>query len=103
MLNRSTPTTPDKPQIKTPEEPQKSWWRYVPWSDKNIKGLDKGLYGAYVVMAFLAPISAVVSLILVNVVRKNNIHGTYKKAANFSIILLATLSFVVGLMRNIEW
>lgn len=89
----------DEQQNKNHEATQKAWWRYVPLTDKSIKPIDKGLWIAYAVLAYLIPISAVISLIAINVVRKNNIHGTYKKAANFTTILIALLSFVAGFMR----
>lgn len=78
---------------------QKPWWKYVPLTDKSIKPIDKALWIVYAVLAYLIPISAVISLIAINVVRKNNIHGTYKKAANFTTILIASLSFVAGFMK----
>lgn len=103
MLNDSmSPTAFDEQQNKNHETTQKSWWRYVPLTDKSIKPIDKGLWIAYAVLAYLVPISAVISLIAINVIRKNNIHGTYKKAANFTTILIATLSFVAGFMRSFK-
>lgn len=100
MLSSDTSTAFAEQQNKTHETTtQKSWWRYVPLTDKSIKPIDKGLWIAYSVLAYLIPISAVISLIAINVVRKNNIHSTYKKAANFTTILIATLSFAAGFMK----
>ncbi len=99
MIDNTTSTTFGGQQNKNQEVVQKSWWRYVPLTDKSIKPIDKALWIAYVVLAYLIPISAVISLISVNFVRKNYIHNTYKKTANFSIILISILSFAVGVMR----
>ena len=65
------------------------WYRYVPFSDDSIDTVDKILWVIYVLMAFLIPVSAVVSWAVINKFRKDAIHATYRKAANFSVAFRA--------------
>ena len=76
------------------------WYRYVPFSDDSIDTVDKILWVIYVLMAFLIPVSAVVSWAVINKFRKDAIHATYRKAANFSVAFIALLSFLGGLVHS---
>lgn len=98
MLDNSTSTTFTGQQGTI----HKSWWKYMPLTDKSIKPIDKALWIVYVALAYLIPISAVISLLIVYLVRNKYIHNTYKKAATFSIILIALLSFAAGFMKALK-
>jgi len=82
---------------KIEEKKDKPWYRYTFIYDKSISHTDKILAAIYIIGAFLIPISAVISLLSINYIRKDKVHETYKKSLNFTVILIAFLSFLANL------
>jgi len=78
------------------------WYRYVPFTDDSIEIIDKVLWVVYIVMAFLMPISAVFSLVIINKLRKDAVHSTYRKAANFAVVFIAVLGFLGGIFHSCD-
>lgn len=76
---------------------KQSWFKYVPLTDKSILKGDKILWIIYVFSTLILPLSAIISLFFIHLIRKNKTHSTYKKAATFGVILIAILSLISGI------
>ena len=79
---------------------QQVWWKYSVFADKSVDRLDQILFFVYLGFAFYMPISAIVSLVLIHVVRKKNLNDVYRTAATVVIVGIAIFSMVVTFVRS---
>jgi len=84
------------------EKVKKTWYRYNFINDKSISRTDKILAAFYIIGAAVIPISVVISLIIINYIRKDKVHETYRKSLSFSVTLIAFLSFLANLTSILE-
>jgi hypothetical protein len=81
------------------DKDQQAWWKYSVFADKGIVRLDQILFLVYIGFAFYMPITAVASLVLIHVVRRNNVNGVYRTAASVAIVGIAIISTAVTFLR----
>jgi hypothetical protein len=76
------------------------WWKYSVFSDKSIDRLDQILFFIYIGFAFYIPLSVLVSLIIIHLVRNKEVNDVYRKAATVVIVGIAVFSMVVNFVRH---
>ena len=76
------------------------WWKYSVFSDKSIERLDQILFFVYIGFAFYIPFSAILSLIIMHVVRKKKINSVYRKAGTVVVVGIAIFSMIVRFVRT---
>jgi hypothetical protein len=76
------------------------WWKYSVFADKSIDRLDQVLFFVYTGFAFYIPISVLVSLVIIHMVRKKDVNDVYRKAATVVIVGVAIFSMVVNFVRH---
>jgi ABC-type siderophore export system fused ATPase/permease subunit len=81
---------------------QQTWWKYSVFADKSISRLDQILFFVYIGVAFYMPISALLSLVVIRVIRKNNVNAVYTKTATIVIIFMAVFSMAANFIRQIN-
>jgi len=68
------------------------WYRYVPLQDDSVSKLDRNLYLIYIVFAYAIPMTYILSIVTVFIIRSDKLHITYKK----SLLLYLTLFALIG-------
>jgi hypothetical protein len=81
---------------------QQSWWKYSVFADKSISRLDQILFFVYIGFAFYIPISALLSLVIIRVIRKNDVNAVYTKTATFVVIFMAVFSMAATFIRQMN-
>lgn len=81
------------------DKDQQAWWKYSVFADKGIIRLDQLLFFVYIGFAFYMPVSAVASLVIIHVVRRNNITSVYRTAASVAIVGIAIISIAITFAR----
>jgi len=79
---------------------EQSWWKYSVFSDKSISRLDQILFFVYIGFAFYIPISALLSLVIIHVIRKDALNAVYKKTATVVIVFMAIFSILANVIRH---
>ena len=74
---------------KTNENP---WYRYLPLQDESIEKLDRNLFLVYIVFAYAIPVTYIISIVSVFIVRTDKLHAKYKK----SLLLYLTVFALIG-------
>jgi len=88
------------PVVQQEATSQQSWWKYSVFADKSISRLDQILFFVYIGFAFYIPISALLSLVIIRFIRKNDINDVYKKTATIVIIFMAVFSMAANFVRH---
>jgi len=68
------------------------WYRYLPLQDESVSKLDRNLYLVYIVFAYAIPVSYIISIVTVFIIRTDKVHSTYKK----SLLLYLTIFALIG-------
>jgi len=68
------------------------WYRYLPLQDESVSKLDRNLYLVYVVFAYAIPVTYILSIVTVFIIRSDKLHATYKK----SLLLYLTIFALIG-------
>jgi len=68
------------------------WYRYIPLQDDSVPKLDRNLYLVYVVFAYAIPMTYILSIVTVFIIRSDKLHATYKK----SLLLYLTIFALIG-------
>jgi len=68
------------------------WYRYIPLQDESISKLDRNLYLVYIVFAYAIPVTYIISIVTVFIVRTDKVHATYKK----SLLLYLSIFALIG-------
>jgi hypothetical protein len=84
------------------ETAQPIWWKYSVFADKSIERIDQILFFVYIGFAFYIPISAIISLILIHVVRKKNVNDVYRKAGTVVLVGVALFSMIASYVRTMN-
>ena len=79
---------------------QQPWWKYSVFSDKSIARVDQILFFVYIGFAFYIPISAVLWLLAIHIIRKNSVNDVYRKSATVVVIGVSVFSLVANFIRQ---
>jgi zinc-ribbon domain len=85
---------------RQPPAAQQSWWKYSVFADKSISRLDQILFFVYIGFAFYNPITALLSLASIYVIRRNDVNAVYTKSATVIIIFVAAFKILIYIYKT---
>lgn len=94
--------TASVPGHRQADAAQQAWWKYSVFADKSIARIDQILFFVYIGFAFYIPVSAILSLIIIHFVRKNDINDVYRKSGTVVIIGIAIFSMIATFIRTMN-